>query len=45
MTTTTPDWLKISLSIPVPAPGNLQYRINSTGTLTAIVDDPVVLVP
>lgn len=45
VTTITPDWLKISLSIPVPAPGNLQYRINSTGTLTAIVDDPVVLVP
>lgn len=44
-TTTTPDWLKLTLSVPIPAGGNLQYRINSSGTLTAMVDDPVVLVP
>ena len=45
VTTTTPDWLKLSLSVPIPSPGNLQYRVNTSGTVTAMVDDPVVLVP
>ena len=45
VTTTTPDWLRLQLSVPIPSPGNLQYRINTSGTLTALVDDPVVLVP
>lgn len=41
---TTPDWFKVDLSVPIPAGGNLQLRITSSGTLTALVDDPIAQV-
>lgn len=41
----TADWQKLELSIPVPSGGNFQLRINTSGTLTAYVDDPSVLIP
>jgi len=41
----TADWQKLELSVPVPSGGNFQLRINTSGTLTAYVDDPSVLIP
>ena len=39
------DWQRLDLSVQIPSGGNLQLRINSSGTLTAMVDDPSILVP
>jgi hypothetical protein len=44
ITTTTPDWQRLDLSVPVPSGGNVQLRINSSGTINAVVDDPSVLI-
>ena len=45
ISTTTPDWQRLDLSVQIPSGGNLQLRINSSGTLTAMVDDPSIQVP
>ncbi len=39
VTATTADWQLLSVSGTVPTGGNVQLRIVSTGTLTAVVDD------
>ena len=42
---TTNSWFQLSVSGVVPASGNLRVRINSSGTLTAFVDDIVYRIP